>query len=77
MDYTQYYAEYPPGKTRRVLTATFRLTRAEMLDALKSDELVINGKIYETPERQLLGLIESKSQGLVELELIEIATPKK
>jgi len=45
MDITQYYKQYPPGKAPRILTATFKLTRSEMLDALKGDRLLVNGRV--------------------------------
>lgn len=58
--------------TRRVLTASFTLSKEDMLEALKHETMLVNGTIYKVPERRLLELLFEKTFGVVELELTEI-----
>lgn len=61
-----------PTINRTILTATFNLTRNEILETLKHDAICIDGKYYKVPESRLMGCLMNMQYENIRLDLEEI-----
>ncbi len=55
-----------------ILTARFMLTQEDIVNALHTNEIFVNGRKYHTPMDQLFKITLDNKFGLVELKLTEI-----
>ena len=55
--YDEYLCTLRPLVPKNGIKGSFKLTKIEMLEALKHDTLTFHDKIYKTPEDQLLFLL--------------------
>ena len=71
-DWTQ-YQDINESYRRTILTATFALTKDNVINALRCDYVFIQDKYYKTPKHDLLNLLQqdivSNKAICVELEL--------
>lgn len=63
-------------KTTITLTATFNLTKEDVVHALCADNVQVFDKIYHTPTQQLIELLLIKKFGKIELTLKQIQDEK-
>lgn len=68
-------------KVETVLTASFKLSKEQILTALSSDSIYINGRMYKTPQMRLLEclrqvILYNTPPDMFTLELIEIKNEK-
>jgi hypothetical protein len=57
---------------KTILTAVFYLKKKDMLEALSHELLLVNGKYYKVPKKELLECLMDEIEGSIELELIEL-----
>lgn len=58
-------------KGYRILQATFNLSRIEILDIMKKEQILVQGKVYDVPWNQLVECLWFRKYGLIELDLTE------
>ena len=67
-----YYRELQKGEPYRLYVFHIRLDKKTILETLQSDYIIIDGKYFEVPERELLLLLINKDYGETRLELKQI-----
>jgi hypothetical protein len=66
-----------PLRTKTIMTCDVWLDKKIILEALKCEQIFINGKYYEVPERVLLESLRTKQFGITRLEFEEITEIKQ
>ena len=71
-DFNLYIDNNYEPKYKKTLTCTLRLDKKSMIEALQVEAIIINGRLYKVPEKQLLQFLVDKRYGSVKIEFDEL-----